>query len=60
MPLMRIESFADAFFCAGAVSQIVIPYAAKLLFQELQAMNVACRFGFDEGGENEVRAAAAV
>ena len=33
-----------------AVSQLHIPYAAKLLFQELQAMNIAARLYTESTG----------
>jgi len=32
------------------IAQIHIPYAAKLLFQELQAMNIASRMFTDRSG----------
>lgn len=32
------------------IAQIHIPYAAKLLFQELQAMNIAARMFTDRSG----------
>lgn len=32
------------------IAQVHIPYAAKLLFQELQAMNIAARLFTDRSG----------
>lgn len=41
---MAFNKYCDYCRTPGTVSDIAIPYACKLLFQELQSMNIVPRF----------------